>query len=76
LVGAGLPAGLEKVWEGKLKSSRQSEVQLENNIKPLDPADRDSIRTFVRAIADTPGESTQESGAAASSKDTSKRRRD
>ena len=74
-VGVGLPAGLEKVWESKLKSSRQSEVQLENSIKPLDPADRDSMCTFVMAITNTPGEPTQDSGAAASSKDTSKRRR-
>ena len=63
-VGVGLPAGLEKVWESKLKSSRQSEVQLEN-----------SMCTFVMAITNTPGEPTQDSGAAASSKDTSKRRR-
>jgi len=74
-VGIGLPAGLEKAWESKLRSSRQSDAQLESNIRLMDPADRVNIRTYVRAITNVPGDASQEGGAAASSKETSKRRR-
>ena len=67
-----IPAGLEKVWESKLKTVRQSDAQLEASVRMLDPAGRDGVRTYVRAITHVPGE---EGGAAASSKDTTKRRR-
>ena len=71
-VGMRLPAGLGKVWESKLKAVRQSDAQLEVSVRMLDPAGRDGVRTYVRAITNVPGE---EGGAAASSKDTTKRRR-
>ena len=71
-VGMRLPAGLGKVWESKLKAVRQSDAQLEVSVRMLDPADRDGICTYVRAITNVPGE---EGGAAASSKDTTERRR-
>ena len=71
-VGMKIPAGLEKVWESKLKTVRQSDAQLEASVRMLDPAGRDGVRTYVRAITNVPGE---EGGAAASSKDTTKRRR-
>ena len=47
-VGVGLPAELEKVWEGKLRSSQQSDAQLGTNIRLLDPADRSNIRDIPR----------------------------
>lgn len=72
-IGLQMPAGLVKVWESKLRSSRQSEKQLEDTVKPLDPADRDGARDYVRAIKDVPGGSGQESPSAGS-QDTSKRR--
>lgn len=71
-VGMRLPAGLEKVWVSKLKAVRQSDAQLEVSVRMSDPADRDGICTYVKAITNVPGE---EGGAAASSKDTTKRRR-
>lgn len=73
-VGFGLPAGLQKAWEseGKLKAVRQSDAQLDVSMRMMDPADRDGVRTYVRAITNLPGE---EGGAASSSKDTKKRRR-
>ena len=65
----GLPAGLEE-------SSRQSDAQLETNIRLLDPADRSNIRDYVKAITNVPGEEFgQEGGAASGSKGTTKRRR-
>lgn len=71
-VGLGLPAGLQKAWEGKLKAVRQSDAQLDASMRMMDPADRDGVRTYVRAITNLPGE---EEGAASSSKDIKKRRR-
>ena len=52
-IGLDMPAGHVKVWENKMKSSRQSEMQLENGIKSLDPADRDDAREFVKAVENT-----------------------
>lgn len=66
------PAGLQKEPEGKLKAVRQSDAQLDVSMRMMDPADRDGVRTYVRAITNLPGE---EGGAASSSKDTKKRRR-
>eukprot|EP00435_Cladocopium_sp_Y103_P000343 s3361_g1.t1 len=63
-IGLGMPPALAKIWEGKLKSSQTSAIQLERNIDMLDPNDRPDAREYMRAIEDTTerGEGTPGSG--------------
>eukprot|EP00435_Cladocopium_sp_Y103_P006258 s7156_g2.t1 len=63
-IGLGMPPALAKIWEGKLKSSQTSTIQLERNIDMLDPNDRPDAREYGRAIEDTTerGEGTPGSG--------------
>ena len=49
-----MPASLAGIWETKLQSSMSSGAQLENNIKSLDPADRDNARYHMKAIENDP----------------------
>jgi hypothetical protein len=78
-IGLDMPAGLVKAWENKMKSSRQSEMQLENNIKSLDPADRDDASESVKAVENAPDRSgyatSGQSGSASNNQEASKRRR-
>eukprot|EP00435_Cladocopium_sp_Y103_P004274 s8562_g1.t1 len=76
-VGLGMPPALAKIWEGKLKSSQTSTIQLERNIDMLDPNDRPDAREYVRAIEDTTerDEGTPGSGQAGPSKKKAKRQK-
>eukprot|EP00435_Cladocopium_sp_Y103_P041243 s2017_g11.t1 len=76
-VGLGMPPALAKIWEGKLKSSQTSTIQLERNIDMLDPNDRPDAREYVRAIEDTTelGEGTPGSGQAGPSQKKAKRQK-
>jgi hypothetical protein len=78
-IGLDMPAGLVKAWENKMKSSRQSEMQLENNIKSLDPAARDDARESVKAVENAPDRSgyatSGQSGSASNNQEASTRRR-
>lgn len=42
-IGLEMPIAFARIWENKLKSSKQSAIQLEN-IQSLDPSDRDIAR--------------------------------
>ena len=53
-IGLQMPASLAGIWETKLQSSMSSGAQLENNIKSLDPADRDNARYHMKAIENDP----------------------
>ena len=74
-VGLRLPQALQRSWESKLKAVTQSDAQMETSIRTLDPSERDRVRNYIRAIADTPGTEEVTASGSKDAKEAKKRRK-
>ena len=74
-IGLDLPQQLRKVWQGKLKAVQQSAAQMERSLRTLDPAERENVRHYIRALGDAQPAEEQASSSTKESDATKKRRK-
>jgi hypothetical protein len=74
-MGLGMPAQLQRVWQGKLKAVKQSAAQMDTSLRSLDPSERENAMDYIRALDDAPPTEERASASTKESDATKKRRK-